>query len=148
NYDASKVGEIRDLLQKTRREQSHMLELAEAIKHLDEMLQSEAVGYSLEPFYSKVPASLRRYVELVYDLHNHPSIRFIEGLLYNSKYYDPGAQSVGLSQSNGDNRSFVFSTPRLKLDDYLFLNVPFKNDGLDQLFKMRSVPQSYEHIKQ
>ena len=147
DYDASKVGEIKELLQKTRKEQAHMLELAEAIKHLDDMLQAEAAGFSMEPLYSKVPYPLRGYVELVYDLHNHPSIRFIEGLLYKSKYYNPASQSVGLSQLSGDNRSFVFSTPRLKRSDYLFLNVPFNHEGLDQLFKMRTVPQSYGHIK-
>jgi L-ascorbate metabolism protein UlaG (beta-lactamase superfamily) len=147
NYEASKVGEIKELLQKTRKEQAHMLELAEAIKRLDDMLQTEATGFSLEPLYPKAPPQLRGYVELVYDLHNHPSIRFIEGLLYKSKYYNPGSQSVGLSQLSGDNRSFVFSTPRLKRNDYLFLNTPFDHEGLDQLFKMRTVPQSYGHIK-
>jgi L-ascorbate metabolism protein UlaG (beta-lactamase superfamily) len=148
DHDASKAGEIKELLQKTRKDQAHMLELAAAIKHLDEILQAEAVGFSLEPFYSKVPAALRGYVELVYDLHNRPSIRFIEGLLYRSKYYNPECQSVGLSQSSGDHRAFVFSTPRLRKSGYLFLNVRFDYRGLDELFSMRTVPRSYRQIKE
>lgn len=94
NYDAAKVGEIKERLQKTPKGQAHMLELAEAIKRPDDMLQAEATGFSREPLYSEVLYPLRGYVELVYDLHNHPSIRFIEGLLYKSKYYNPGSQSV------------------------------------------------------
>ena len=69
DYDASRVGPIKELLQKTKKEQAHMLELAEAITRLDSKLQAEAVGYSLEPFYASIPDPLRGYVELVYDLH-------------------------------------------------------------------------------
>ncbi len=84
NYDKSRVNQIKALLEKTRKEQAHMLELAEAIKTIDNILMNEADGYPLEPLYNKVPDVLRGYVELVYDLNNHPSIRFIEGLLYKS----------------------------------------------------------------
>jgi L-ascorbate metabolism protein UlaG (beta-lactamase superfamily) len=148
NYDAGKVGEIRQLLDRTRKEQAHMLELAEAVKSLDNMLQEEATGYSLEPLYEKVPDILRGYVELVYDLHHRPSIRFIEGMLYKSKYYDTKSQSVALAQVQSDDRSFVFSTPRLRGDGRLFLDLPFNHEGLDELFGMRFAPQPYERIKE
>jgi len=148
NYDATKVGEVRQLLDRTRKEQSHMLELAEAIKSLDQMLQEEATGYSLEPLYPRVPDILRGYVELVYDLHHRPSIRFIEGMLYKSKYYDPRSQSVALALLESDDRSFVFSTPRLRGDGGLFLDVPFDHEGLDELFAMRFAPRPYEQIKE
>ena len=148
NYDASKVDEVRQLLDRTKKEQAHMLELAGAIKILDTMLQTEATGLSLEPLYPKVPEILRGYVELVYDLHHRPSIRFIEGLLYKSKYYNPSSQSVALDQLDSDQRSFVFSTPRLKSNGHLFLNVPFNHKGLDELFKMRFVSRPYGEIKE
>ena len=141
NYDASKVDEIAELLNKTRKEQSRMLEFAEAVRSLDKMLIAEAEGYSLEPLYQKVPDVLRGYVELVYDLHHHPSFRFIEGLLYNSPYYDTSLQSMALSLIDGDDRPFVFSTPRIETSECLRVKMPFDSEGLDELFKMKNVAQ-------
>jgi L-ascorbate metabolism protein UlaG (beta-lactamase superfamily) len=148
NYDASKVGEIKQLAEKTSSENAHMMKLAEAIKTLDETLMAEANGFSLESFYQKTPEVLRGYVELVYDLQNNPSIRFIEGLLYKSKFYNPASQSVVLSQVESDGRPFVFSTPRLKSDGRLYLDVPFAHEGLDELFKMEFVSQPYGRVRE
>src|SRR6185503_11834664 len=148
NYDASRVDEIQALLEKTRKEQSHMLEFADAIKSLDKMLVTEANGYSLEPLYQKIPDALSGYVELIYDLHNHPSFRFVEGLLYKSRYYDPSLQSMVLSLINGDDRPFVFSTPRLDSPECLHIKMPFKSVGLDEMFKMKNGAQPFGYIKE
>ena len=59
NYDASKVDEIRDLLERTKTEQRDLLELAQAIKLLEENLLNEATGYSLEPLYETLPDVLK-----------------------------------------------------------------------------------------
>lgn len=146
NYDASKADEISQLVKKTRREQSYMLEFAEAVKQADLMLQAEATGYSMELLYRKIPEILKGYVELVYDMHNRPSLRFLEGLLYKSKYYNSDSQSIALSQMSGEARSFVFSTPRLNSDDRLFLTIPFADEAIDELFKMKFAPGSYRRI--
>src|SRR5437588_6610712 len=100
-----------------------MIELAAAIVSLDEMLRTEAVGYSLEPLYPKVPEPLRGYVELVYDLNNNPSFRVMEPLLYRSKYYDASRQSLMLSVINNDERPFVLTTPRLATESDVSLNI-------------------------
>ena len=71
-----------------------MFELSAAIADLDTLLRNKAKGYSLQPLYPEVPANLRGYVELVYDLNNHPSFKLIEPLLYKSRYYDPASQSL------------------------------------------------------
>jgi L-ascorbate metabolism protein UlaG (beta-lactamase superfamily) len=147
-YDESKVSHIRELLERTQREQSHMLEFAKAIKDLDETLTREAGGFGLAPMYHKVPGSLRGYVELVYDLNNNPSARFIEGLLYKSPYYNQNLQSVELSTINNDDRPFAFSTPRLKSDDRLQLNIPFCDSRLDDLFRMRRAPRPLGQIEE
>src|SRR2546423_1422373 len=84
DYQGKRVNEIQALLDKTVREQSHMLEFAEAVKTLDNLLRAEAKGFSVESLYEKTPSILRGYVELVYDLNHNPSIRFMEGLLYKS----------------------------------------------------------------
>jgi L-ascorbate metabolism protein UlaG (beta-lactamase superfamily) len=147
NYDASKVGAIRGLIDKTVTEQSHMLQFAEAVKQLDETLASEAQGYALTPLYEKTPDILKGYVELVYDANNHASIRFIEGLLYKSPFYNEASQSVSLSLIDNDDRSFILSTPLLEDENSLHLKVPFSDKRLDELFKMKHVPQPYEYIR-
>jgi L-ascorbate metabolism protein UlaG (beta-lactamase superfamily) len=147
DYPPRKVADIKALLERTLREQSHMLNFAEAIKRLDDLLKTDAKGFSLEPLYALVPDPLKGYVELVYDLNNNPSIRLMEGLLYQSPYYDPGLQSACLSFIKSDARPFMFSTPRLSDENQIHLKRPFAHDGLDALFEMRSSPQTFEYIK-
>jgi L-ascorbate metabolism protein UlaG (beta-lactamase superfamily) len=145
--DVSKGPAIKGLIDKTLTEQKLMLDFAEAVRTLDQTLINEATGYSMGELYSKVPDLLKGYVELVYDLHDNPSIRFLEGLLYKSKFYNVGSQSVSLSEINSDSRSFVFSTPRLESDGRLLLNIPFESEALDELFRMKTTPQPVEYIK-
>jgi L-ascorbate metabolism protein UlaG (beta-lactamase superfamily) len=148
NYGGERVGEIRELLERTRRARKQMIDLHKAIKDLDELLRNEARGASLEPLYSKVPGSLRGYVELVYDLNNHPSFRLLENLLYRSPFYDEGAQSVMLSTLESDDRPFILSTPRLEDEQHLHLRLPLRHEGLDALFSMSSAPQSLAWIRE
>jgi L-ascorbate metabolism protein UlaG (beta-lactamase superfamily) len=148
NYDASKTGAIKELLEKTTAEQSDLLALANAIGMLDEMLSNEASGYSLEPLYEKVPDILKGYVELTYDLHNNASFRLIEGLLYKSRYYNQGSQSIMLSLAENDARPFVFSTPRLPRPGALMLKLPFSDVRLDELSKMKYTPQPFDFVKE
>jgi L-ascorbate metabolism protein UlaG (beta-lactamase superfamily) len=143
-----KTGDIKRLLERTMREQAHLITFSEAVKDLNDILMSEARGYSLEPFYQKVPDSLKGYVELVYDLNNSPSIRFMEGLLYKSEYYNTAWQSVALSFINSDKRPFMFSTPKVEDETQVNLNLPFDHEGLDELFRMKESPGTYESIKE
>ena len=146
-HGADKVDEIKDLLEKTNKEQVQILEFAEAIKTLDQMLKNQADGCSLEPLYQNIPPILKGYVELVYDLNNNPSIRFIEGLLYKSQYYSQSSQTIALSLIEQDKRPFVFSTPRLIDNQCLHLKIPFNHEGLDILFNMKDFPNSFNDIK-
>jgi L-ascorbate metabolism protein UlaG (beta-lactamase superfamily) len=148
NYDASYAPAIRELMERTARDHAQMVEFAEAVKHLDQILADEAQGYSLEPLYQRVPDILKGYVELVYDLNNHPSMRFMEGLLFRSRFYNPASQSIAMSLVESDSRSFVFSTPRLKQDGQLHLDIPFDHEALRELFRMKQTPRTYEWIKE
>lgn len=148
DYPEPRVPQIQGLIDFTRKERAHQLELASAVVQLDEMLRSEARGYSLEPLYDKVPAPLRGFVELVYDLNNQPSFRLIEPLLYRSPYYMPETQSLMLSLISQDDRPFVLSTPRLAEDGEVHLRRPFRHQGIDELFKMKTVPQTFAHLKE
>jgi L-ascorbate metabolism protein UlaG (beta-lactamase superfamily) len=145
DYDASRIPQIKALREKTLKENPHMLAFADAVKTLDKILAEEATGLSLESLYQKVPDPLRGYVELVYDLNNHPSIRFIEGLLYHSPYYNEASQSLTLTLAEQDQRSFVFSTPRLDHGAGITLNLPFRHSGLTELFRMKETPQPVGH---
>lgn len=148
NYPINRIGEIKNLLDKTLQKTKPLLQFASAIKTLDEKLQTEATGHSLESIYQEIPEPLQGYVELVYDLHNHPSMRFIEGLLYKSPYYQPSAQSIVLSLIRQDDRTFVLTTPRLDDPQCLSLQIPFSHNGLDKLFQMKTVPKPLSHIKE
>jgi L-ascorbate metabolism protein UlaG (beta-lactamase superfamily) len=148
DYEGGRVDEIKMLIAKIEKEQAHMLDFAESVKSLDETLRIEAKGYTLEPLYQKTPANLRGLVELVYDLNNNPAIKFIEGLLYRSKYYDSALQSISLSAVSRDYRAFALSTPRLPSDDVLQLNVPFANPALDELFGMKQKPRPVDGLKE
>ena len=142
DYDGQRVDEIRALIDQTTREQAHMIEFAQSVNVLDELLRNEAKGHSLEPLYEKTPANLKGYVELVYDLNNNASIRFIEGLLYKSQYYNPASQSFSLSLIDKDDRAFALSTPRLPDANSLHLRRPFSSPDVDFLFGMKQTPHS------
>lgn len=51
-----------------------MLELAASIQTVNDLVENEAQGFSLEPLYQKVPENLKGFVELVYDLNNKASV--------------------------------------------------------------------------
>ena len=148
NHDPSRVWEIETLLEKTKKEQRLLLALERSIEDLDKILQEQADGYSLESLYPQVPEILQGYVELIYNRFNNPEIRLIEGLLYQSEFYNPHSQSIFLHLDNPDHRSFVLSTPRLPTQDSLQINLPFKDEKWDELFKMREIPQEYSSIKE
>src|SRR6185295_1423893 len=44
-------------------------------------------------------------------------------------------------------RSFAFSSPRLNTDSNVHLKIPFAHEGLDELFRMKDTPQSFDHIR-
>lgn len=143
----TRVNEVKTLMESTINKQGHMVEFAKAIKQLSEMLMSEATGFSLEPLYQRVPEILKGFVELVYDATNQPSFRLIEGLLYKSEYYNPTSQSIALSLVHQDERPFVFSTPRLEDAQHLHLDIPFRDERIDKLFQLRTMPQTFFDLK-
>jgi L-ascorbate metabolism protein UlaG (beta-lactamase superfamily) len=148
DYSGKRVDEIRALRERIKRERAHLLELSAALESLDATLRETAKGYSLHPLYEKIPEILRGYVELVYDLNNHPSFRIIEPLLYKSRYYDRSQQSVMLSTIASDDRPFVLSTPRLESEDSLHLRLPFDSPVIDDLFSLKSTARPWQEIKE
>jgi L-ascorbate metabolism protein UlaG (beta-lactamase superfamily) len=147
-HDAAKVGEVKELRDRTRRDYRHIVDFARAILDVTTMLRDHARGFSLEELYPRVPDILRGYVELFYELDNRPAFRFFESLLYKSEYYDVSAQSIALYPVEQDKRPFVLSTPRLADDGVLHLQIPFSCPRIDALFKMRTKAGSYRQARE
>jgi len=148
DYGGKRVDEIRALRDRIRKERAHLFELSAALQALDSMLRERATGHSLQPLYSAIPDILRGYVELVYDLNNHPSFRLIEPLLYRTRYYDRSMQSLMLSEITADERPFVLSTPRLESEHSLHLRLPFDHEAIDELFRLKNSPRPWAEIKE
>jgi L-ascorbate metabolism protein UlaG (beta-lactamase superfamily) len=148
DIDPSRAPEVKRLLERTVKEQAALIELADGIKTLERILSEEARGFSMEALYHKVPEPLKGYVELVYDLKDSPSIRFIEALLYTSRYYRKSSQALCFSLTQPDKRSFALSTPRLENPTDLFLNIPFDSEVLDELYRMRRSPAPFGRIRE
>ena len=144
----NRVEEVKQLRATTLSQRNHLLELSRSIEQLDALLRDKATGYSLESLYAEVPENLQGYVELVYDLNNHPSFRLIEPLLYKSRFYDPSLQSVMLSEISGDDRPFVFSTPRLERRDAVHLQIPFASEKVDALARMKHEPTTLAAMRE
>jgi L-ascorbate metabolism protein UlaG (beta-lactamase superfamily) len=134
DYDRIRVEEIADLLSATKTRQAAAIELSQAIHKLDELLRKQAKGNSLELLYRQVPAILRGYVELVYDINNHPSVRFNEGLLYRSRFFDRSLHAFALSPVHADRRPFQWSTPVLDDHDKVVIELAFDDTRIDTLF--------------
>ena len=148
DYDGGRVAEIVELRARTKKVSGPLIELSAAIDELDTMLQAKATGFGMQALYESVPACLRGYVELVYDLNNHPSVRFIEPLLYRSPYYQRSSQTIMLSSCTGDERPFVLSTPRLEEPNLLHWKVAFDEPAIDDLFRLKVEPRCKSEIRQ
>jgi L-ascorbate metabolism protein UlaG (beta-lactamase superfamily) len=147
DFDRDRAQEVKQLRERTLTERSHLISLSRAIEQLDELLRKKADGHSLESLYAEVPACLQGYVELVYDLNNHPSFRLIEPLLYKSPFYDSSLQSLVLSEISGDDRPFVLSTPRIDTGSALHLQIPFASEQIEKLFRMKNEPSSLDSMR-
>ena len=146
DLEGTHLDEIEDLRKEIIEKRSKLILFARAVKELDKLLL-EAKGFSLEEVYKKIPAILKGYVELYYDRNNNAGFRFFEPLLYKSEFYCRDAQSIALWVTNNDHRPFCLSTPRLNVADIIHLNIPFDSKSIDELAKMKRIPQSIEYIK-
>ncbi len=68
--------------------------------------------------------------------------------MYKSPLYMQQEQSIQLSLTTNDDRSFIFSTPRLLEPDTLRLPIPFAHPGIDALFQMKYTPQPLGSIRE
>jgi L-ascorbate metabolism protein UlaG (beta-lactamase superfamily) len=148
DIEAERAGEVQQLLDGML-SQTANLELARAITEGYERLAREATGQSLEPFYEQLPEALRGYTELLYDYYNHPILRLLEGLLYESPYYQKNLQSFRLFQTvRDDSRRFFLSTPHLVNEGEVDWRAHFDSAESDELFALEYTPQPLGRIRE
>jgi L-ascorbate metabolism protein UlaG (beta-lactamase superfamily) len=147
DFASNRLDDVEALLNETLESQADLIALSMAIRKLDKLLKTHPKGFSVEQLYEKIPESLKGYVELVYDINNNLSFRIFEELLYRSKYYNEGLQSIALWVTNNDSRPFCLSTPRLDEAHVLHLPIPFSSPAIDELCKMKRNPRPIEEIE-
>ncbi|QJB32845.1 MBL fold metallo-hydrolase [Chitinophaga oryzae] len=147
DYPTEKVAEIKQLKSHIEEISANSIVLHKAFRDLNSMLKSKAKGFNLSELYKEIPGPLQGYVELVYDLDNHPSYRIFESLLFNSEFYNKKSQTFALWVTDNDDRPFALSTPKLNDDNVLHADLPFESDIIDELSKMKRIPGSLEQIK-
>jgi len=145
DLDGKFTDEVKGLISYTQDKCIKLIELHNAIKDADRMLQKDAKGGTLEEMYQRLPAQLRGYTELVYDLNSHASLCLIEPFLYKN-YYNDSEQELVLSNTTNDYRKFVLSTPRLDKEDEIYLKMPFSDKRLDFLFQLTRNPCDLKDI--
>lgn len=141
NCSADQVELVRDLIDSCRADNPELIELSAAVGQLDDLLRAHTSGESLKDLYDAIPAPLKGYVELCFDMNHNPSWRAIEPLLYKSRYYKPGLQSISLGLlSEIGERPFVLSTPRFADQHHLHLKLDFASPVVDRIFRAREIP--------
>ncbi|WP_182875685.1 MBL fold metallo-hydrolase [Microbispora sp. H10670] len=148
DHGGARLDEIKALRDHMSTENTDLVALASAVKEAEDLLRAQADGYDLTPLYGRLPASLRGYVELVYDRDHHASLRFLEAALYRSPYYRESRQSVELMLDDGGERPFFMSTPRLPQEGHLQLPLPLRHPGIDTLFAMRSTSRTFKDLRE
>lgn len=146
---AARAQEVSDFLSATETRMQRNIELAQSTIEFQNYLVREARGLSLDEYYGQLPETLRGYVELVYDYHHRPAVRFFEGLLYKSEYYDQHLQSFRLFRQRRDSdRAFIMSTPRLPEAGLIDWELPFESAEVDELFKLQVKPQPLGYVRE
>jgi L-ascorbate metabolism protein UlaG (beta-lactamase superfamily) len=144
----ARASEVRAFLEETEAKRAELLGFTRAAKDFQAFLVAEARGQSLEPYYARIPEPLRGYVELVYDYHDRPSLRFLENLLYESPYYQHGLQSLRLSRLERDGQlPFFMTTPRLDSPGEVDWKLPFADPRVDALFRLDVEPRPLEEVR-
>ncbi|MBO4269244.1 MBL fold metallo-hydrolase [Microbispora triticiradicis] len=114
-----------------------LTELADAIDEFEKTILPAQTGASMEDAYQRLPEPLAGRVEMFYGRDNRtPDYRFIEPLLYASRYFDSGYQQVRFSVVHQDTREFALTTPVLEYGpEQVLVTVPLDSELLDAVFR-------------
>ena len=143
-----RVAEVKELLAAIERNHADLLQMGRDLIEFQNMLAQSAQGQCIESYYARLPDSLRGFIELGYDYHDHAVVRCIESLFYESRYYKKNAQSLRISSlAHDDERPYYMSTPRLPNSNDIDWRIPFDDPKLDELCKLDIQPQPLETLR-
>lgn len=145
----ARVNEVEQFLANTKAVLQDNLALADSLIEFHNYLAKKTTGSSLEPYYQTLPEPLLGYVELLYDYYDHPIVRCVESLLYDSPYYQDALQSFRVFREINDHtRPFFESTPRLRDSSQIDWAIPFADSRVDELFRLDHAPQSLGYVRE
>ncbi len=149
DINPARIDDVEQFLASTKAVLQDNLELASSLINFHNYLAKKSTGASLEPYYQTLPEPLLGYVELLYDYYDHPIVRCVESLLYDSPYYQDALQSFRLFHEISDNtRPFFQSTPRLPDSSQIDWTIPFADSRVDKLFRLDHARQPLGYIRE
>ncbi len=144
----SDIPAVRELIDDIHGRGGELLKIAQDFQEFDLKLQGGAKGFCLDEFYAQVPDSLRGLVELTYDINSHPKIRVLEELSYQRwRAHTTELQEICVHTTRSIERTFFMSTPLLKSPERVVLKMPFLDERVDLLAKLRYQPMSAAEIR-
>jgi len=130
-----------------RRRCASLLELAGALSAAADLVAQVNGCGPLEPLYARMPAAVRGFVEVAYDLDHRPSLRVLEPLLYRSRYFDRTLQGVIMVDSPSAMRDALFFPPARCASHGLYLPLPLESPLLDELARLRTEPRTLDEVR-
>lgn len=142
---ADEVAKAQDLIERTQNDCEKALVFAEDLKEFVSLLESNANGFSLNAFYSKLPPSLQGMVECLYDINDHARVRLFEDLVYDEEM-TRGQKQIYLQLAGEQERHFFMSTPRLPGASSMSFGMDFVDSRIDTISKMRTKPKPFGEV--
>jgi len=136
----------RNLLARMRGDMAPLLAFARAVKDFAQRLPALSGGLGLARLYESLPAPLQGLVELVYAADTHPTLRFIEPLAFGSELDTRRHEGLALSLVGEGERAFFLNTPLLPQPGRLILDLPFDDERIDLLAKLRTEPAPLSQV--
>jgi L-ascorbate metabolism protein UlaG (beta-lactamase superfamily) len=143
---ASKVVEIKTLLEITKQRCGNLLELAGAFREVNAMLSAKGKGHSLDALYDTLPEALRGVVEFAYDIHSAPVMKIREEMLRGDARYTCNFREVALTRIEDTKRNFFINTPKVLEPEDVILPMEFNSRALHAIADSRLHPVNLSQL--
>jgi L-ascorbate metabolism protein UlaG (beta-lactamase superfamily) len=146
NLPVEAAPHIAQLIKTTEAQCHDLIGLASDTAAFNKSLR-HASGHSLTQYYEQMPASLRGFADIAYDIDNNAHLRFLEELIHRHGLKNEHTQELLLTSTPDVERAFFMNTPRLKQATDLCLKMPFSDIRVDALASMRLTDHPLHEIQ-